>query len=69
MRRIRLFSAAIDLIRNSPFDPLTSQNPNKAAESLHRFAGKTKNGELFYVQLKEVKKTARKDFMSVFPAG
>jgi hypothetical protein len=67
LRRLKLFNAAIDLLRNSTLDPLTSQNPNKPGESLHRFLGITKEGQPFYVQLKEVKKTGRKDFMSAFP--
>jgi len=67
LRRLKFFAAGIDLVRNSTFDPLTTQNPNKSGESLHRFSGKTKDGEIFFVQLKELKKTGRKDFMSAFP--
>ncbi len=36
--------------------------------SLHRFYGQTKSGELFCVQIKQDKRTGRKDFMSVFPS-
>ena len=36
-------------------------------EILHRFAGLTKNRELFYVQIKEDKRSGRKYFMSCFP--
>jgi hypothetical protein len=36
---------------------------------LHRFAGETKEGKKFYVQVKQDKRTGRKDFMSVFPAS
>lgn len=43
-------------------------NPNKKTEALHRFAGLTKDKELFYVQIKEDLRTDRKYFMSVFPA-
>lgn len=66
-RRIKLFACAIDLLRNNTHDSEVMQNPNKPYESLHRFAGQTKDGEIFYVQIKENKKTNRKDFMSVFP--
>jgi hypothetical protein len=44
------------------------QNPNKANESLHRYTAQTKDGILFYVQVRENKVSGRKDFMSVFPA-
>lgn len=33
---------------------------------LHRFYGKTKDGQTFCVQVKEDKRSNRKDFMSVF---
>ena len=33
---------------------------------LHRFYGVTKDGVYFCVQVKEDKRTGRKDFMSVF---
>jgi hypothetical protein len=68
VRRLRLYVCAIDLIRNTTIAPVTMQNPNNSDEALHRFAGKTADGEIFYVQVKENKKNNRKDFMSVFPA-
>lgn len=68
VRRLRLYTCAIDLICNTRLVPDTTQNPNNSDESLHRFGGKTATGELFYVQIKENKKSNRKDFMSVFPA-
>jgi len=34
---------------------------------LHRFAGLTKEKELFYVQVKKEKKSGKKYFMSCFP--
>ncbi len=67
VRRLKLYINGIDLIRNSPYAPDTMQNPNNRNESLHRFAGLTASGEKFYVQIKENKRTARKDFISVFP--
>ena len=67
VRRLRLYICAIDLIRNSMITPYTTQNPNNPDEVLHRFSGKTANGEFYYVQIKENKKNDRKDFMSVFP--
>lgn len=66
-RRARLFLCAIDLLRNTTFDPVTIFSKDAPGEILHRFIGVTIDGELFYVQVKQSKKTNRKDFMSVFP--
>lgn len=68
VRRLKLYTCAIDLIRSTTIPPETRQNPNDAQELLHRFAGETQDGVLFYVQVKEHKRNGRKDFMSVFPA-
>lgn len=46
--------------------PETKQNPNGKHELVHRFAGTTPDGELFYVQVKENKSSDNKYFMSVF---
>ena len=68
VRRLKFFSAAVELIRESRNHPLTVQNPSKETEILHRFAGNSKDKKLFYVQIKENKRTGRKQLMSVFPA-
>ena len=67
IKRLRYFEAAIDLIKNSRNEPTSKQNPNKPTEIVHRFAGLTKDKELFYVQIKENKRSGRKYFMSCFP--
>ena len=67
VRRLRLYLCAIDVIRNSTTSPNTIFNKADLNIILHRFEGKTKDGEPFYVQVKENKRTNRKDFMSVFP--
>lgn len=67
VRRLRLYSCAIELIRNSKYTPLTLQNPNNIDETLHRFDGDTSSGDKFSVQIKENKKTNRKEFISCFP--
>jgi len=54
------------LIKNIRLEPTSKQNPNKPKEILHRFAGLTKDKEIFYVQIKEDKNTDKKYFMSVF---
>lgn len=66
-RRLKYFSCAIDLIKNSKNEPKIFNNPMKESEVLYRFAGSTKHKELFYVQIKENIKNDRKYLMSVFP--
>jgi hypothetical protein len=64
--RLKLYGAAIDLMRNSRFDPDTIFDNSNRSILLHRFYGVTKDGVQFCVQVKENKRTGRKDFMSVF---
>ena len=66
-RRAQLFPCAIELIRNSMFDPVSKQSLEKFNILLHRFAGKTKDGQLFFVQIKEDKRSGEKWLISVFP--
>ena len=66
VRRMKLLPCAYDLIANSRIAPMSKQNPNKRDEILHRFAGRSKDGEQFSVQIKENKRTDEKLFMSVF---
>lgn len=68
MRRLKFFDCAIDLIKNSNFDPETRENFKKKDELLHRFCGITKNKEVFVVQIKENKRTKRKDLISIYPS-
>jgi hypothetical protein len=67
MRRLKYFKAALELIRFTRFDPISKQNPNHPEEILHRFAGATLKKGLFYVQIKENKKTKQKYLISIFP--
>lgn len=64
--RLKLYAAAIDLIRNSRHEPETIIEKNSPSVLLHRFYGVTKDGERFCVQIKQNKRTSRLDFMSVF---
>jgi len=64
--RLKLYSAAIDLIRNSRNDPETIIEKNSSSVFLHRFYGVTKDGVEYCVQVKQNKRTGRLDFMSVF---
>lgn len=67
LRRVRYFACAVDLIRNCCLDPLSKDNPNRSSEVLHRFAGITKDGDFFFVQIKENKRSGQKWLISVFP--
>ncbi len=65
-RRLKLYNAAIDTLRNSTISPETHINSQQSDVYLHRFYGQTKEGDRFCVQVKEDKRSGRKDFMSVF---
>lgn len=67
-RRLKFYAAALDLIRNSKFTPDTIFARDDKDTLLHRFQGVSKDGQYFSVQIKENKRTHRKEFMSVFPA-
>ena len=67
LRRVRYYGVAIELMVNTLCKPESKENPNDRSEILHRFTGKTKNGEIFYVQIKEEKRSGHKYFISVFP--
>lgn len=65
-RRLKLYNAAIDLLRNSHCEPDTIFKKDDLSTLLHRFYGVTKDGIAFCVQVRQNKRTGRKDFMSVF---
>ncbi len=67
IRRVKYFPCAIELIENSTVDPESKDNVDRTSEILHRFAGKTKDGQLFFVQLKEEKRSGEKWLVSIFP--
>jgi hypothetical protein len=67
MRRLRFLPCALELIRHSHLTPGSRQSSDDPNVILHRFAGETLSGETFFVQVRQNKKTGRKDFMSVFP--
>jgi hypothetical protein len=66
MKRLKFYKCALDLLRNSTSAPDTIFSAGDLNNLLHRFTGETKEGLLFYVQVKEDKRTGRMDFMSVF---
>src|SRR3989338_10841192 len=59
VRRLKYFACAIELAQHSTFDPFSKENPNDKSEVLHRFAGITKDKDLFYIQIKEDKRIGR----------
>lgn len=67
IRRMKFFECGIELICKSRFEPTTKENPNKPEEILHRFAGTTADNELFFVQIKEDKRSCQKWLISIFP--
>jgi len=67
VRRLKFIDCGFDLVRNSRIDPITRENFKKKDELLHRFYGKTKGNIIFIVQIKENKRTKRKDLISIFP--
>jgi hypothetical protein len=66
-RRVKFFGCAVELIKNSTFKPASKENPNNKDEIIHRFAGLTADNELFFVQIKEEKRTGKKWLISTFP--
>lgn len=66
MKRLKFYKAAIDLLRNTQETPDTIFSNQDKNTMLHRFYGTTSDGEAFCVQVKEDKRSDRKDFMSVF---
>jgi len=66
-KRLKFYDAAIELLQRNTIDPITKMNPNGRNELVHRFAGRTREGDLFYVQVKQELRTGSKHFMSVFP--
>lgn len=63
--RLQYFKAAIELAKNSKEKPIIDPRSNNS-ETLYRFTGITADNELFFVQIKENKKTGKKYFMSCF---
>ena len=66
-KRLKYFPCAVDLIKNSQISPISKENIDNRNEIVHRFTGQTINKEIFFVQIKEQKKTGKKYFMSCFP--
>ena len=66
-RRLKYFACAIELIQQSHLEPVSKQNVDRNSEILHRFTGISAEKEIFFVQIKQDKRSGQKYFMSVFP--
>jgi|SRR5579859_3608263 len=64
-RRLKYFGCALEVIRDSQFDPDVATNPNNKLETFYRFHGQAAEN-MFVVQIKKDKSEAL-EFMSVFP--
>lgn len=67
-RRLKLLPCAFELLQKTRQEPLTIDDITDPHMLLHRFAGITPQGSIFYVQVKQNKRTGAKQFLSVFPA-
>jgi hypothetical protein len=66
-RRLKFYSAAVDLLKNSRVLPTIKPHVNKPYYLLYRFLGKDPEGSTFAVQVLHGIKTNKKYFLSVFP--
>lgn len=67
VRRLRYYGCALELIKNSRYNPIITKNPNVPNEVFYRFYGATAEDELFCVQIKENLTKKQKFLISVFP--
>lgn len=64
-RRLEYYRCALDLLRHTTYEPEIKQDPKSPNKRLYRFTGRSKDGYLFYVQVKEDARH-NKHFISVF---
>lgn len=69
VQRLKFFPCGLDLIRFTKYEPASKENVDNRSEILHRFSGITSENELFFVQIKEDKRTGEKFLISIFPLG
>jgi hypothetical protein len=65
-RRLKYYECALDLIRNTRFEPDFKDDGRSGKDIYYRFYGKAKTGEKFVVQIHRDKRK-NKYFMSCFP--
>ena len=64
--RLRYLASALELIEKTVVKPTSKKGLTNSKYMLHRFTGKTKDGLLFYVQVKENITSKELHFMSCF---
>lgn len=67
IRRLKFLPCVLELIQNSRCKPNVLSDPHDKQAKLYRFLGLSKEGKLFYVQIKEGLKTEQRFLMSIFP--
>jgi hypothetical protein len=67
IRRLRYFLSSVELLRHTTAKPSMMVSKASINHILFRFYGEAK-GWGFYVQVKQNKRSGRKDLISVFPA-
>lgn len=65
--RSKLYRCGIDLVRYNRHQPIIVKESNNPNVVFNRFLGRTKDGELYWVQVIIDTKTKRKDLISIFP--
>ena len=66
-RRVSLFPVAVEFISNSKSEPILTAKGVKSSEIFYRFTAVTKDTQIFFIQIKENKKSGQKWLMSIFP--
>ncbi len=66
-RRVAFLPAAVEFILNSVDKPSMVALSSKSSEIFYRFRAEASNGEVFFIQIKEHKKSGQKWLMSIFP--
>ncbi len=66
-RRVSLFPVAVEFISNSKSEPILTAKGVKSSEIFYRFTAVTKDNQIFFIQIKENKKSGQKWLMSIFP--
>jgi hypothetical protein len=67
LRRLKYFAAAVELLEGSRSEPELKMDPS-TKEQFYRFSGRSKEGDLFYVQIKCKYPSNNKHLISIFPA-
>lgn len=67
VKRLKFFPCGIELIKFTKYHPESKENVDDRSGIFHRFSGITSENEIFFVQIKENKRTGEKFLISIFP--